>query len=221
VFDDHLSGLRSLRRGTAAPLARSRPASVVLVGATCAGKSTIAAALRQSDLARRGVIEVASRFVTRPARLGDDHRESRSVTMEEFHRLAAAGHLVLHWVRHMENGRIEKYGCGPTAAEAIPVYLGGNGLYDHPESVQPPGVLDGALFLGLVAPFAVRVERLSRRSPDLLKINPAEVEFRLKFDDASVVRHSHVVADNHGSNEKVVAHELTTLLARVFGDSSH
>lgn len=205
---------RSLRLGDEAALrGLASIDAVAVVGATCAGKSTIVDAIRASALAGGGGrFEIPTRYVTRPKRGNDSTVENVHVSPDEFEALVRRGDIGLHWVRQLEPGRAERYGFAPATPGRIPVYSGNNALYANAASVRPPRALARALFLGVAAPDEVREARLRRRSPDLVAERPDEVVHRLADSSSNVVAHVHVVILNHGDLEPVAGAETVALL---------
>lgn len=188
---------------------------VVIVGSTCAGKSVVVDAIRQSYLALQGIIDVPKRYITRPQRAKDNIVENAFVTPEEFQEKVDSGEIGLHWLRKMEGDRQENYGFHRTAGDALPVFSGNNALYDNPESVRPEGILKNALMLGVYAPDEVRRDRLVSRSPDLLKDKPDEVAYRLGDSSENMLPHIHVLVDNHGQHEQVSRADVVRLIERI------
>lgn len=188
---------------------------VVIVGSTCAGKSVIVDAVRQSYLALQGIIEVPKRYITRPQRANDNTTENAFVTPEEFQAKVESGEIGLHWIRKMEGGRQERYGFHQTSPDALPVYSGNNALYDNSDSVRPEGVLKNALMLGVYAPDDVRRDRLVSRSPDLLKERPDEVAYRLGDSSENILPNIHLLLNNHGQHEQVSKTEVIRLIERI------
>ncbi|MDO8648694.1 MAG: NUDIX domain-containing protein [Candidatus Peregrinibacteria bacterium] len=188
---------------------------VVIVGSTCAGKSVVVDAIRQSYLALQGIIDVPKRYITRPQRAKDNIVENAFVTPEEFQTKVDGDEIGLHWIRKMEGDREERYGFHRTTGDALPVYSGNNALYNNSESVRPEGVLKNALMLGVYAPDDVRRERLVSRSPDLLKDRPEEVAYRLGDSSENMLPHIHVLVDNHGQHEQASRAEVMRLIERI------
>lgn len=189
--------------------------SVVVVGSTCAGKSVVVDAIRQSYLAMHGVIEVPKRYITRPQREKDNVVENAFVTPEEFEAKAASGEIGLHWIRKMEGDRQERYGFQSATENVLSVYSGNNALYNNPDSVRPEGILKNALLLGVYAPDEVRKERLVGRSPDLLRDRPDEVAYRLGDSSENMLPYIHVLVNNHGQHEQVSRAEVMRLIERI------
>jgi ribose 1,5-bisphosphokinase PhnN len=193
--------------------------SVVIVGASGTGKSTLTGVLRA---ARCGAVEVPRRLVTRAARVDDIAAENQHVSRAEFEQLARAGELGLRWIRRMEGGREEHYGFAPVSPRRLPIYSGNNALFEHPASIEPAGVLAQALFLGVVAPDALRAERLMRRSPEHWRRLPEELAHRLAERAEAVEAHVHLVVENHGELEDAARTETVQLvmhLAAAWGNS--
>jgi ribose 1,5-bisphosphokinase PhnN len=215
---DAIAGARSLRVPDADRLHRlDRIDAIVIVGATGAGKSTIAGAIRDCPLARQGRVAVPPRYLTRPARGSDSATENIHVSVEEFEACVQRAVICLRWIRPMEGNRTEHYGFRAPARGILPVYSGNNALYANAASVQPAGVLRNALFVGIYAPDRVREERLRKRSPDL---SPAEVAYRLADKSENMIPQVHVVAENHGALENVSPREVVTLVMAVAESTS-
>lgn len=112
----------------------------------------------------------------------------------------------------MEGGREERYGFRKVLGERLPVYSGNNALYDNANSVRPEGATSNSLFLGVYAPDEIRKQRLLARSPDLLKDNPAEVEYRLGDSSDNILSHIHLVVDNYGDLMEIATVEVVQLI---------
>ncbi len=146
--------------------------SVVIVGSSCTGKSTLVDALRQGRLAKIGIIDIPKRYVTRPCRQNDNTVENTFLTHQEFNQYIEQGKIDLTWDRDLGN-RIEQYGFAPAKRNAeLIVYSANNDLYHARHQLNQ----EGMLFLEVIAPYHLRVERLKIRSPDM---NPLEISTRL------------------------------------------
>jgi hypothetical protein len=189
--------------------------SIIIVGGTCVGKSTIVRAVRESRVETEGLTCVPRRYVTRAPRLNDDPFEAAQISAGLFQQGVRCGFFGLSWARHMEDGRIEHYGLERPPAGRLPVYLGGNGLYDHPGSVSPRDALSQSLVVGIHAPDEVRRRRLVERSPDLIKTRPAEVAMRLGLGFTNMLPHIHVLIDNHGPYEGSAVADAVVLVEEV------
>lgn len=183
--------------------------AVVIVGPTCVGKTTLIAAVRDSELCASGAVDVPTRFITRPPRAGDDLVENVHVTDDELAARIAAGEIGLRWIRRMEGGRMIRYGFARPRAGALPVFSANNAILDADAELLPAASLDHALRIAVHAPPELRAQRLRTRSPDLWA-HPDEVAHRLAepAPDIGV----HVVIDNHGELEPVAKAEIVTLV---------
>jgi len=183
--------------------------AVVIVGPTCVGKTTLVAAVRDSELCASGAVDVPTRFITRPPRAGDDLVENVHVTDDELAARIAAGEIGLRWIRRMDGGRTIRYGFARPRAGALPVFSANNAILDADAELVPAASLDHALRIAVHAPSELRAQRLRTRSPDLWA-HPDEVAHRLAEPalDAGV----HVVIDNHGELEPVAKAEIVTLV---------
>jgi ribose 1,5-bisphosphokinase PhnN len=203
-----LGDVRALRFVREPP---ARIAAVVVVGSTCAGKTTLVAAVRAAAFVG---VDVPRRFVTRAPRGDDVADEAGYVTFAELDASIAAGTIGIHWTRMLEPGRIERYAFARAVPGTLPVYSANNAICIA-ENVQPPGALADALFVGVHAPDGVRERRLRARSPALWRDHPAEARARLAEPADSMIPYVHVVIENHGELEPAATHDMVTLVTAV------
>ncbi len=186
-----------------------RLAGVAIVGATCAGKSTILAAIRGAALAD---LDVPPRFVTRDPRAGDSPEETIHLTREVFDDEFRRGFFAMSWTRPMENGREERYGFPLALPDRLPVYSANNALCENAASVSPSALLERLLIVGVVAPDGLREARFRARSPDLWRDRPDEARHRLADRPASELPRVCVVIENDLVHEADVASEAIELM---------
>ena len=186
-----------------------RPEGVAIVGATCAGKSTILAAIRAAVIPD---LDLPPRFVTRDARAGDSPEETVHLSREAFDEKLRRGEIGWSWVRPMENGREERYGFPPAARGRLPLYSANNALCENAPSVAPAAILDRLLIVGVVAPPGLREARFRARSPDLWRDRPTEAHHRLADRPASELPHVCVVIENDLAREEDAASEAIELM---------
>ena len=184
-----------------------RVGCIVIVGPTCAGKSTILDAFRKLS----PPVEVPRRFLTRAVRAGDRESESEHVEAKTFEKKVRTGEIGFHWVRPMEKGREERYGFPPPNAGRFAVYSANNAIYANAASVRPPSILGHAFLLGVDAPYAAREARFRVRSPDLWETRQDEVRHRLEDRSEEMREHVHAVIDNGGGLEETVRDALEFL----------
>ena len=178
--------------------------AIVLIGSTCAGKTTLANAVRTAALAS---IDVPRRFVTRAPRPSDTLEEATHLSSEELDAAIAAGMVQLHWSRTLEQGHVERYGFAPPRGGALPFYSANNAICRL--------ALPNALVIGAFAPDDVRERRLRARSPELMRDRPDEVRARLAETADAIVPFAHVIVDNHGELEAFAPAELVALVRHV------
>lgn len=184
--------------------------AIVVIGASCAGKTTLVEAVRGSDLVAAGRVDVPTRLITRPPRTGDDVRENLHVSEAELDAQVRAGRVGLRWVRPLA-GRAVRYGFRPPRTGTLPVYSANSAIVSATADVEPAGALARALVIGVHAPDPVRARRLAHRSPDLWN-RPDEVADRLGEPADRVFAAAHVAVENHGELEAVAPAELLALV---------
>jgi ribose 1,5-bisphosphokinase PhnN len=208
-----LSSVEIRRPTRILPLRRSF--SVVIVGGTCAGKSTLAhSAVADPTLANR--YEVARRYSTREPRQGDTTDGMTSIHWDEFNARVANNGFELSWERPVPGNQLIGYGCAITASRMIPILMAGHGIYTNVESVHPRDALDTALIIGVYAPTQVRAKRLDLRSPDVIERDPVLAQALLVHDDAAMANSVDLIVHNYGLYEATSVgdfiHVLTLLL---------
>lgn len=201
---DRLAGTRSLRFEREPP---ARVDAIVLVGSTCAGKTTLANAIRSAALAGVGV---PRRFVTRAPRPDDVAAEAVYVTPAELDAAITTGDVTLHWSRTLEAGHVERYGFATSSPGALPIYSANNAICATAD-------LAHALVVGVFAPDALRERRLRRRSPALCAERPDEVRARLAERADAFRPHAHIVIENHGAFEAAATEDIVALVRAVLG----
>lgn len=208
-------GTSKLLDGTSVcELVREPPArisAIVLIGATCSGKTTLANAIRAAAIPG---IDVPQRFVTRAPRTDDIAAEAHHLDAAALDAAIAAGTIGVHWSRTLEAGHTERYAFAAPKPAALPVYSANNAIC---VGVQPPDALRDALFVGVRAPDSLRDERLRKRSPSLVARSPDEVRARLAESSDVTRRHAHVVIDNSVEMQFAAQRDIVTLVRNVVG----
>jgi ribose 1,5-bisphosphokinase PhnN len=180
---------------------------LLIVGATCVGKTTLGRAVRESAAVTAGRACLPVRYITRPKRAADCESENRHCSATEFASLVASGEIAVHWARDLEAGRAVRYGFPAVAPGPFSVYSANNALL----AAATP-LTRHALIVAIHAPPAVRRERMERRSPDLLARRPAEVAVRLGESSTGSFARAHVVVENHGAGERHAPSEFAGLV---------
>jgi GTPase SAR1 family protein len=140
--------------------------ALVVVGSSGSGKTTLVNGIRSSKFEESVVIP--RRYITRPARQGDDHTENLHVDHGTFANLVHAGRINPAWARELDRGRIEQYGFEALGdgEGRLPIYSANNAfLRDRNPSVE--GVLVRGFVVVVTASQLTRDSRLAERSPDL------------------------------------------------------
>lgn len=177
--------------------------SVIFIGSSFTGKTTLVDAIRQAvkeDPKLAMHINVPKRVVTRPKRENDNLDENDFASYEEFDQMLQSGKIKVHWTRKMEGVRTEQYGFLSPKDGTIPIYSANNAVINNKESLQPSHLLDNALVIAVYAPENIRKNRLLKRSPDLIKKKPEEARYRLSDKASNMLPSAHIVVRNYGKN---------------------
>jgi ribose 1,5-bisphosphokinase PhnN len=182
--------------------------SIVIIGSTCTGKSTMVNVLRESQLANDKKIIIPRRYVTREARPDDDPRENIYLTNQELEDLQSRDEIGINWKKPTKNGEFEYRAFEKVTSKALPVYFGNIEIFHNKDSIKPTGALDNALYIAVYAPDSVRQERLLQRSPELVAEKPDEVARRLKENVDSILPFVQLQINNYGQAQQFAKQEL-------------
>lgn len=212
------SGLDSLRIRTENLVQLRDIKSIIVVGSSSVGKSTIVDAIRNAieqdrELAAR--LSIPKRVITRPQRENDNLAENTFKKPEEFTSMIEDGEIGLRWVRKMEGTRTESYGFLKPEEGIIPVYSANNAIISNKESVEPGEMLEKSLIIAIYAPDNVREERLVKRSPDLVAQKIEEVRYRLADRAINMYPHAHIVVKNFGRYEGRTREDIVALMRMI------
>ncbi len=140
--------------------------SLVIVGSSGAGKTTLVNGLRTPEFA--DTVVIPRRYITRPERNGDDLGENSHVDKEWFEKCVLARLIKPYWERDLENGRKESYGFDVVDDEdpRLRVYSANNAFLRNPNP-SAEKVLENGLVVVAMSGSASRSDRLSARSPDM------------------------------------------------------
>ncbi len=163
--------------------------SLIIVGSTCSGKTGLVQGLRDFYGKR---LTIPLRYITRPERKNDNLIENQPISKEEFNSLVKSGAIDVGWSRPMEGNRVESYGFETVHEKGkLKIYSANNAIIrDKEANLKDIGVYK---VLAIKASHQARVERLSKRSPDLRQ---EEVEYRLGDDGSDVIKKADYVIDN-------------------------
>ena len=183
-------GLRSVVLNRSMLRDLDRIEGVVLIGCSCAGKTTLAKELRR----RVKGLSFPLRYVTRPRRANDDPDENEYISKEVFRKHVADGVIGMHWARHIEGVRESFSGFSTTIpVKGIPVYMANNDFFGIAYEKR-----QYLLIVAVHAPQSIRSVRLGKRSPEM---NAKEREWRIAKDKILKSR-AHIVIHNYGVHEQ-------------------
>ena len=147
--------------------------SLVLIGSSCTGKSTLIDTLQKSIPVESGLIDVPLRYITRSRRFGDRDSENIFVSENKFKEMQRSGEIGLAWERSL-HGPNTLYGFPPKkTGSVLTVYSANNDLYHQREKLCGKDML----FMEVMAPLDARIQRMLQRSPDL---SEEEIAARLR-----------------------------------------
>lgn len=209
-------GLHSIRERSANLNALRDIQSVILLGSTCVGKSTLERAVRTASLEDpllKEKVSVPQRVATRPIR-ADDGDDIYFCSPDEFIDMISSNRLGLYGIKIMEGGREEPYGYLKSEEGTLPVFFANNQTLRNRASVYPQGILESSLIVLIYAQDHIREERLKARSPQLFEERPDEVAFRLSRDERAVglASDAHLIVRNYGKSASRSAGDLTGLI---------
>lgn len=173
-----------------------RPTSIVVIGLSGSGKTSLINALRSSELLRDGRVVIPTRFITRPMRRNDSTIENIHVMTEEFDERRKSGEINVHWQRRLGPDRVEQYGFTQPAAGLV-VYSCNDAIYSSSAKLMPANFLVGAFTVAICAPRELREQRVRLRSPDLWDNDEGPYRLSSQADDASC--QAQLTIENAGS----------------------
>lgn len=207
LIRDVLGESQALRPSPYGPRLPEEPTCVVVVGPSCAGKTSLVNAIREAALP--GVF-VPIRYVTRAPRKSDNGVENVHLDSATFDAYKERGEIAWSWTRRMHEGKVARYGFQATPEGCLPVYSGNNAIYRNAESIDSPLFIERALRVGAYAPIEVRRQRMQERSADL---SESEREFRLADLGADMEEQVHLIAHDYGTAAQEIRSKFCELVA--------
>jgi len=211
----HRANLSTLRLCREKLVGLSGVESVIFVGSSFVGKTTLVDVIRRAinrDPNTFKQFHIPKRIITRPQRQNDNLVENEFHTLDEFRKMVVREEIGMHWVRKMEGTRTESYGFLPVEPGVIPIYSANNAVINNRGSVTPNGVLEKALIVAIYAPEDIRRNRLFERSPDLVHEKPEEVAYRLADEAINMYPDAHIVVKNFGRYEQQAKDNIVALM---------
>jgi hypothetical protein len=169
-----------------------RPSSIIVVGSSGNGKTTLVNGLRAHD----DQFIFPKRFITRPRRKGDDLVENEHVRPDRFDHLLGTGGIGIAWSRPLGKTRVERYGFESTEPDPdrIVVYSANNALLRDENAMVPSGFFEDCFIVLVKAPDDIRRDRMFGRSPDIAH---EEMDIRIRDNGLDLVPKAHLVIDTH------------------------
>ena len=211
----HRANLSTLRLCREKLVGLSGVESVIFVGSSFVGKTTLVDVIRRAinrDPNTFKQFHIPKRIITRPQRQNDNLVENEFHTLDEFRKMVVREEIGMHWVRKMEGTTTESYGFLPVEPGVIPIYSANNAVINNRGSVTPNGVLEKALIVAIYAPEDIRRNRLFERSPDLVHEKPEEVAYRLADEAINMYPDAHIVVKNFGRYEQQAKDNIVALM---------
>lgn len=169
-----------------------QPSSIIVVGSSGNGKTTLVNGLRSYG----DEFIFPKRYITRPRRKGDDLIENAHVRPDGFDRLIRDGRLDIVWKRPLGKTRHERYGfevLDPGHGKIV-VYSANNALLRDGMAALPEGFLDSCFVVLVKAPDHIRRDRMFSRSPDIAH---EEMDIRIRDNGLDLVPKANLVIDTH------------------------
>jgi len=154
--------------------------SLVVVGSSATGKTTLIEGLRAGAYTERVV--VPRRYYTRAVRPDDGLDQLGRLSPEQFQQRVSAGRIYPHWTRKFEPQRTERYGFEAIDRRdrRLKIYAANNAFMRN-SNASVSATLTQALVVGVSADHQVREARLNRKAmPDI------ERQLRLADDGADI-----------------------------------
>lgn len=199
----------ALRRSANGPALPAKPKCIVVVGPSCAGKTTLVDSIRQARIPK---VFVATRYVTRPRRQNDSDQENLHLCPSDFDQRKDAGEIAWSWTREMQGDKVTRYGFDKAPSGELAVYSANNALYRNSQSIHPASLVKNAIWIGATAPIEIRRQRMQERSADL---SEPEREFRLADLGSDMASHVHLLAHGYGETAEEAKSKFSELVAEL------
>ncbi len=181
---------------------------IVIIGSSATGKTSLVNEFRK----QKNEYIVPMRYITRPSRQNDDLGENNHVSAQEFDTLVKNGKINIYWSRQLVHG-IERYGfetvhnTGKTV-----VYSGNNAMLRDEALIAPANFKQNCLAVLLTCSYSIRLERITRRSPDM---STAERDMRLNDDGLDLVEKVHILLSSDNATPNELFNQLHLELSRI------
>lgn len=189
--------------------------SIVIVGPSCSGKTTIVNSLRNSTLTSSKKFRIPRRITTRPIRENDCKIENQHVNAERFRKLWEAKQIEFFWTRKFGENDPIFYGFEKQELVGIPIYSANNALLLNSTSTTPKNILRKGMFISINAPKKIRVERFKKRSLDILNQKREESKLRLNDNSHNESKLIHITINNDSKHLNNATKAVEQLLIKL------
>lgn len=159
---------------------------------------------------------IPKRYITREKRMNESEDENLFITKQNLDDLYKKWEIDFKWNRIMEknweNCRDEMYWFEKTSDWKLKIYWCNNAIYNNNQSIEPNDIMKDSLVIWIYAPDEIRWLRLQKRSPDLIKHKPSEVQTRLLDSSNNIKPNCHLILNNYLQYEQESKNDILLLI---------
>ena len=156
--------------------------SVIVVGSSGAGKTTLVNSVRNTEYSEH--LTIPKRYITRPPRSNDDLGENSHIDLEAFFQKVTTKEIDPHWQRTFETNRVEHYGFATQPADKRLKVLSANNAFLRDQNPSVLRTLQDGLVVVVSSAESTRRKRLAQRSPDM---HAAERSIRIQDTGLDII----------------------------------